>query len=211
VFFSLPIKAYALAIALVQWGKVFPKKHDEELSMRANRVLVADGWYWVSTDINNREGVFWSRKTVRLLRKVLREARGVYEFEIRGLRVEANRVSFYIKAANGFMLPAIMQWIKQTFAVRYNVGHGRTGHIWGERYWSVVLGCDPPESAEVYDLMADDWVEGAEAAADGGGGEATGMTALDRVQSEGSHHAAERAKNPHVPPVAPGCTAQPKA
>jgi hypothetical protein len=45
--------------------------------MRANRVLVADGWYWVSTDINNREGVFWSRKTVRLLRKVLREARGV--------------------------------------------------------------------------------------------------------------------------------------
>jgi hypothetical protein len=70
--------------------------------MRANRVLVADGWYWVSTDINNREGVFWSRKTVRLLRKVLWETRGVYEFEIRGLRVEADRVSFYIKAADGF-------------------------------------------------------------------------------------------------------------
>jgi REP element-mobilizing transposase RayT len=176
--------------------------------MRANRVLVAKGWYWVSTDINNREGVFWSRKTVRLLRQVLREARGVYEFEIRGLRVEADRVSFYIKAADGFMLPAVMQWVKQTFAVRYNVGHGRTGHIWGERYWSVVLGCDPPESAEVCDLMAADWVEAAEAAE---GGEATGMSALERVQGEGSHHAGKRAKNSRVPPGSPGCTAPPTA
>jgi hypothetical protein len=142
------------------------------------------------------------------LRKVLREARGIYEFEIRGLRVEADHVSFYIKAADGFMLPAIMQWIKQTFAVRYNVGHGRSGHIWGERYWSVVLGCDPPEWAEVCDLMAADWVEGAEAAE---GGEATGMAALDRVQDEGSHHAGKRAKNTHVPPGSPGCAAPPTA
>jgi hypothetical protein len=33
---------------------------------------------------------------------VLREARGVYEFEIRGLRVEDDRVSFYINAVDGF-------------------------------------------------------------------------------------------------------------
>jgi REP element-mobilizing transposase RayT len=179
--------------------------------MRANRVLVADGWYWVSTGINNREGVFWSRKTVRLLRKVLREARGVYEFEIRGLRVEADRVSFYIKAADGFMLPAIMQWVKQTFAVRYNVGHGRTGHIWGERYWSVVLGREPPEWAEVCDLMAADWVEGAEAAEGGGDGEANEMAASERVQSEGSHHAGKRAKNTRVPPGSPRHNTPPTA
>jgi REP element-mobilizing transposase RayT len=176
--------------------------------MRANRVLVAKGWYWVSTDINNREWVFWSRRTVRLLRKVLREARGVYEFEIRGLRVEADRVSFYIKAADGFMLPAVMQWVKQTFAVRYNAGHGRTGHIWGERYRSVVLGREPPEWAEVCDLMAAEWVEGADAAE---GGEATGMAALERIQSEGSHHAAERAKNPRLPPGSPRHAAPPTA
>jgi REP element-mobilizing transposase RayT len=176
--------------------------------MRANRVLVAKGWYWVSTDINNREVVFWSRKTVRLLRKVLREARGVYEFEIRGLRVEDDRVSFYIKAADGFMLPAVMQWVKQTFAVRYNVGHGRSGHIWGERYWSVVLGREPPESAEVCDLMAADWVEGAEAAE---GGKGTDMAASERVQSEGSHHAGKRAKNPRLPPGSPRHAAPPTA
>jgi REP element-mobilizing transposase RayT len=205
------IKAYPLAIALYTVGASFPQKHGEELHMRANRVLVPKGWYWVSTDVNNREGVFWSRRTVRLLRKVLREARGSYEFEIRGLRVEADRVSFYINAVDGFMLPQIMQWIKQTFAVRYNVGHGRSGHIWGERYWSVVLGREPPEWAEVCDLMAADWVEGAEAAEGGSGGEANEMAASDRVQNEGSHHAGKRAKNSRIPPGSPGCAAPPTA
>jgi hypothetical protein len=69
--------------------------------MRANRVLVAKGWYWVSTDINNWEGVFRLPRVERLLREVLCEARGVYEFEVRELRVEDDRVSFYINAVDG--------------------------------------------------------------------------------------------------------------
>jgi hypothetical protein len=69
--------------------------------MRANRVLVAKGWYWVSTDANNREGVFRLPRVVRMLRNVLCEAWGVYEFEVRGLRVDADRVSFYINAVDG--------------------------------------------------------------------------------------------------------------
>jgi hypothetical protein len=63
---------------------------------------VSKGWYWVSTDVNNREGVFRSPRAVQMLREVLYEARKVYEFEVRGLRVEADRVSFYINAADGF-------------------------------------------------------------------------------------------------------------
>jgi hypothetical protein len=62
---------------------------------------VADGWYWVSTDINNREGVFRLPRAVRRLRTVLRDARKIYEFEVRELRVEAGRMSFYINAADG--------------------------------------------------------------------------------------------------------------
>jgi hypothetical protein len=41
-------------------------------------------------------------------------------------------------------LPAIMQWLKQTFAQRYNALTGRTGHIWGDRYWSAILEGAPP-------------------------------------------------------------------
>jgi hypothetical protein len=69
--------------------------------MRANRVLVAKGWHWVSTDVNNREGVFRQPWAVLLLHEVLHDARKIYEFEVHGLRVEADRVSFYINAVDG--------------------------------------------------------------------------------------------------------------
>jgi hypothetical protein len=62
-------------------------------------------------------------------------------------------VSFYIKPADGFQLPEIMQWIKQTYACRYNVYDGRTGHIWGDRYESVIVE-GPPEDAEEYVFAA---------------------------------------------------------
>jgi REP element-mobilizing transposase RayT len=76
--------------------------------MRANRVLVAKGWYWVSTDVNNREGVFRLPREVRRLRTVLHEVRKIYEFEVRELRVEGDRVSFYINAVD--VVAAILRY-----------------------------------------------------------------------------------------------------
>ncbi|MDR2053233.1 MAG: hypothetical protein LBP80_07450 [Treponema sp.] len=35
--------------------------------------------------------------------------------------------------------------MKQTFAQRYNREMGRTGHIWGDRYWSGIPVGEPPE------------------------------------------------------------------
>jgi hypothetical protein len=65
--------------------------------MRANRVLIPEGRYWVFTDVNNRESVFRLSRAVRLLREEL----GIYQFKVRELRVEEDRVSFYINAVDG--------------------------------------------------------------------------------------------------------------
>ncbi|MDR2786393.1 MAG: hypothetical protein LBB83_10825, partial [Treponema sp.] len=54
-------------------------------------------------------------------------------------------LTFYIKPQDGLELPAIMKWLKQTFAERYNRETGRIGHIWGDRYWSRILVGEPPE------------------------------------------------------------------
>jgi hypothetical protein len=75
-----------------------------------------------------------------------------------GLRLETDRLTFYIKPANGLALPDILKWMKQTFAVRYNRLTGRIGHIWGDRYWSAILEGEPPEVVE--------WEVGEEAAAE---------------------------------------------
>ncbi|MDR2433221.1 MAG: transposase [Treponema sp.] len=113
------------------------------------RILAQGVWYEVRTAVNNREPLFRLYGASALCFRVLREAKGLFAFEIREIRLEDERLSFYIKPARGFQLPQILQWIKQTFAVRFNVRTGRSGHIWGDRYWSRIVAGEPPEWAEV--------------------------------------------------------------
>jgi hypothetical protein len=91
------------------------------------------------TAVKNREPLFRSPEERARFKQVLCEARARCAFELRGLRFSGPAVSFYIKPGDGLQLPEIMQWIKQTYSVRYNVYDGRTGHIWGDRYWSVIV------------------------------------------------------------------------
>jgi REP element-mobilizing transposase RayT len=113
--------------------------------MRHLRILKPDVWYEIRTAINNRESLFQRQQALSLFDKVLTEAKDRFVFEIRGLHLADDLLSFYIKPADGFELPDILKWIKQTFAVRYNLSAGRTGHIWGDRYWSLILEGEPPE------------------------------------------------------------------
>jgi hypothetical protein len=113
--------------------------------MRSLRILAAVACYFVSTAVNNREPLFWCLRERTRFKRVLDEAHVFYAFVLYGLCFDGPTVSFYIKPADGFELPEIMQWIKQTYAYRYNVYDGRTGHIWGDRYASKVLTGEPPE------------------------------------------------------------------
>jgi hypothetical protein len=118
--------------------------------MRKIRLLAQGVWYEVRTSVNDTEPLFWSRPNQDLFRQGLYEVRQIYGFSLNGLRFSGPEVSFYIKPDDGLQLPEIMQWIKQTFAARFNVLDGRTGHIWGDRYWSEILPGEPPEWAEAY-------------------------------------------------------------
>jgi hypothetical protein len=73
-----------------------------------------------------------------------------------GFQLEGARLTFYIKPEDGFMLPLIMQLLKQTFSLRFNIIVGRRGHVWGERYESEILDGEPPEWAEMVDWAAID-------------------------------------------------------
>jgi REP element-mobilizing transposase RayT len=110
-------------------------------------MLKPDVWYQIRTAVNNRESLFLSNRALSIFAKVLTEAKNRFVFEIRGLRLADDLLTFYIKPADGFELPDILKWIKQTFAVRYNRLAGRTGHIWGDRYWSLILEGEPAERA----------------------------------------------------------------
>jgi REP element-mobilizing transposase RayT len=106
-------------------------------------------WYEIRTRVNNREPLFRLYKALALFAGVFRETKSRFDFEILGLRLEDDWLRFYIKPADGLELPAIMQWLKQTFAQRYNRLAGRIGHIWGDRYWSRILDGEPELVEEV--------------------------------------------------------------
>jgi REP element-mobilizing transposase RayT len=134
--------------------------------MRKPRILEALTWYWVITAVNRHEPLFLERAAVDLFSRVLREAGERFTIEVRHLVILADRVSFYIKPADGFMLPVVMQWIKQTFACRYNAMKRLDGHTWGDRYWSKVIDGEPPEE-EIAE--GGDCVEGRATEAEEGG------------------------------------------
>ncbi|MDR1107522.1 MAG: hypothetical protein LBL19_00645 [Spirochaetaceae bacterium] len=113
--------------------------------MRQLRALKPDVWYEIHTQVNNREPLFRLRQALALFRRVLNDTRERFVFELTGLRLAGDRLTFYIRPADGLGLPAILKWMKQTFAVRYNRLTGRLGHIWGDRYWSLILEGEPTE------------------------------------------------------------------
>jgi REP element-mobilizing transposase RayT len=119
--------------------------------MRQLRKLEQGVWYEIRTRINNREPLFRRAKALAIFAKVFQETMLRFVFEVRGLRLEDDWLTFYIKPEDGFELPKIMKWMKQVFAQRYNVAAGRIGHIWGDRYWSRILEGEPPEGATAED------------------------------------------------------------
>jgi hypothetical protein len=78
-----------------------------------------------------------------LFAQVFQETQKRFVFQIRGLCIADDRLRFYIKPEEGLQLPAIMKWLKQVFAQRYNRASGRDGHIWGDRYGSRILAGEP--------------------------------------------------------------------
>ncbi|MDR0721257.1 MAG: transposase, partial [Treponema sp.] len=114
--------------------------------MRPLRLLKQGVWYEIHTRINNREPLFRKPRALGLFATVFHETKVRFVFEIRGLRLGDDRLTFYIKPAEGMELPAIMKWLKQVFAQRYNRAQAREGHIWGDRYGSRILEGEPPEA-----------------------------------------------------------------
>ncbi|MDR0689166.1 MAG: transposase [Spirochaetaceae bacterium] len=116
--------------------------------MRSLRILKQGVWYEIRTRVNNREPLFRLHKVLALFARVFRQTKRRFVFEIRGLCRADDWLTFYIKPADGLELPAIMKWLKQVFAQRYNRAEGRIGHIWRDRYGSWIVEEEVPAAGE---------------------------------------------------------------
>jgi REP element-mobilizing transposase RayT len=177
------------------------------LCMRKPRILAALAWYWVVTAINRHEPLFLDRAAVDLFNRVLREAGERFAIEVRHIVIQADRVSFYIKPADGFMLPVVMQWIKQTFACRYNAVKRLDGHVWGDRYWSKVLAGEPPEEEIVTEGTGRGECVEERASSAKAGGRTVEAHPREGPSDRDSHRRGKAAENGCLPPLSPRCAA----
>jgi hypothetical protein len=61
------------------------------------RILAQGVWYEIRTRVNNRELLFRGYKAPAIFARVFRETELGFVFEIRGLRLEDDRLTFYIR------------------------------------------------------------------------------------------------------------------
>ncbi|MDR1230745.1 MAG: transposase [Spirochaetaceae bacterium] len=175
--------------------------------MRMSRILVPDVWYKIFTAVNRHEPIFQDRDAVDLFNRTLLETGERFPCEVRSLVIQADSVSFYIKPADGLQLPEIMQWLKQMFAVRYNVMKGLDGHLWGDRYQSEIVDGEPPEEGSAVREAGSEDCAGSDgegsAACEVAGGEVP-KARLERGPPDGdSHRTGETAENTRSPPLSP--------
>jgi putative transposase len=107
--------------------------------MRKPRDLREHAEYHVVARANRREFIFETKEIKDLLISVLRRAKLKYSFTVRNFCIMSNHFHILIRPTDGENLSRIMQWILSVFAATYNRAFGYAGHVWYDRFKSVVV------------------------------------------------------------------------
>jgi putative transposase len=110
-----------------------------KLYMRKNRRLLEGAEYHVTARINRGEMIFLNRDDRELFIGLLKRAKRKYKFVLKNFCIMGNHVHFLIKPGPGVSLSKIMQWLLGVFAQLWNKGHGLSGHLWGDRFFSRII------------------------------------------------------------------------
>ena len=96
--------------------------------------------YHVTARANRQEMIMDSIRMKALFLATVMRAKQKYRFELSNFTIMGNHFHFIIKPGKGECLSSIMQWILSVFAMAYNKINGISGHVWGERFFSEILG-----------------------------------------------------------------------
>ena len=107
--------------------------------MRPPRISYAGGVYHVTIRCNNREFNFKGDDDFALYIRVLLEAKAKYDVKIYAYCLTNNHIHLLVATPEKDNLSKFMEYLSGNFAKAYNKKHGRSGHFWGERFFSTVI------------------------------------------------------------------------
>ena len=108
--------------------------------MRKTRRLVDGARYHVVARANRREFILESDRIKDMFLAVISRARRRFRFSVDTLCIMDNHIHLLLRPGDGESLSRIMQWILSVFAVRFNRLFELQGHVWYDRFKSVVIG-----------------------------------------------------------------------
>ncbi len=107
--------------------------------MRKPRRLVDGARYHVVARANRREFILESDRVKDLFLATIAQAKRRFKFTIDTLCIMDNHIHLLLWPGENESLSRIMQWILSVFAVRFNRLFGLQGHVWYDRFKSVVV------------------------------------------------------------------------
>ncbi len=107
--------------------------------MRKAREIYVNAEYHVTARANRGEFIFKSAEDKKLFLSVVSRAKKKYNFTLRNFVIMDNHIHFLIKPKGASGLSEIMQWILSVFAISYNKKYDLKGHVWYDRFKSVVI------------------------------------------------------------------------
>ena len=107
--------------------------------MRKRREIQCGATYHVTAKTNRGEFLLNPDEVKDLLYSVILGSRKKYDYKLVNFCIMSNHIHLMIEPAPGTSLSNLMRWILSTFAIRFNKFYGLTGHVWQNRFKSVIV------------------------------------------------------------------------
>ena len=108
---------------------------------RRLRIIQSDYPTHVACRVNNRDFRFKQKTDTLIVAIAIMEGARRHGVIVHHVVLMSNHIHLIVSTPNG-NLPAFMQLVNSLIAIRCNRAHGKSGHLWGERYKSCVIDTD---------------------------------------------------------------------
>jgi REP element-mobilizing transposase RayT len=105
---------------------------------RSVRIEYAGAYYHVMARGNRRESIFLDDNDRRFFLQVLAEACGQTGWRVHAWVLMGNHYHLFLETPEANLV-AGMKWLQITVARRFNIRHGKWGHLFGDRYKAILV------------------------------------------------------------------------
>jgi putative transposase len=107
--------------------------------MRRNRIKSQGATYLVTANINRFKEEIIEEDVKQNMLSVMNKAKSLFTYILFNFSIQNDCVKWIIKPTKNQDLSKIMQYVLSVFAIRYNKRYKIHGHVWYDRFDSIII------------------------------------------------------------------------